>query len=216
MQLQDIWQRKIQTTRATRCLSRFFQVLAVLCITSISGQLHAQVYGGFVAGISSATNNGDIADDNFPPIEDATGYKVSIGNSLSPILAYEISYVDLGDYEVGNAPAAIVDPQEQSDQISVVGFDASLVGNFAMTQKFALYTKIGVMAWRAERTLVVIDDVTLAETVEVSEFNETDVSAGIGVSFDFTRSIGFNVEANAYKTDDVYNLLYGAGFFITF
>ncbi len=188
-------------------------VVVFICLSSHS---HAQVYGGFIAGKSTATNNGDIDDSLFPPIEDSTGYKVSIGNALSPVFAYEFSYVDLGDYIVGDAEGAAVDPTEQSDQISITGVDASIVGNFAMTRQLVFYTKLGYMFWFGERTIERIDTTTSARTVDISEYDEQDISTGLGIRYDFSRSVRFNIEANAYKTDDVFNILYGAGFFVTF
>lgn len=202
--------------KAWQKMSRYIASIFVVLSIGLSVTSHAQVYGGFIAGKSSASNTGDIPGTQFPPMEDSTAYKVSIGNALSPVFAYEFSYIDLGDYVVGDAESAQMDSNELSDQLSIAGVDFVAVGNLAMTRQFIAYVKLGVFYWQGERIIERVDTASGDLVTDIYDNTDLNYSEGLGLRYDFTRSVRFNIEVNRYKTGSVYNLLYGAGFFVTF
>lgn len=208
--------KPIMTVYRAPAMKYWLASFLLIMVGLLCGPASAQVYGGFVAGTAEPRNNGDIEVEDFPPLEGGTGFKIYIGNQLSAAFAFELSFIDLGEYNVGNVEAAEPDPDEIGDTIAVTAYEFSVVGELPMTKKASLYGRLGVFRWEAERIILSSAGLGGALIETTTSFAETDLGLGMGARYAFMHNVGATVEANAYKTDDVYNILYGLGFYFTF
>ncbi len=184
----------------------FMSIVLLMC-----AEVSAQVYVGGMYGISDASYQGE-DDTTIPDLDGDSGFRVYLGNEISRNFAVEFSYVTMGDYDVGTLDG-LDDPTEDSDTISIVAFDASFVGKIPVRRRLSLFGRVGVMYWEGERTIV--ENALGTGETALLEFDDTDVSLGLGVEYQFRERFGVTLEANQYKTGDYYNLLYGLSFYAT-
>ncbi len=171
----------------------------------------AQVYIGGMYGVSDASYQGD-DDTTIPELEGDTGFRVYLGNEISRSFAVEFSYLTLGDYEVGTLDG-LDDPTEVSDTISIVAFDASFVGKLPIRRRLSLFGRIGAMYWEGER--VIVENALGSGETSVLEFDDADMSLGVGIEYQFGQRFGVTLEVDQYKTGDYSNLLYGVSLYAT-
>ncbi len=174
-------------------------------------EVSAQVYVGGMYGVSDASYQGD-DDTTIPDLEGDSGFRVYLGNEIFRGFAVEFSYVTMGDYEVGTLDGQN-DPTEVSDTISIVAFDASFVGKLPVRRRLSLFGRVGAMYWEGERTIV--ENALGAGETTLLEFDDADVSLGLGIEYQFMERFGVTMEVNQYKTGDYYNLLYGLSLYAT-
>ncbi len=174
-------------------------------------EVSAQVYVGGMYGVSDASYQGD-DDSSVPDLEGDAGFRLYLGNEISRSFAVEFSYLTLGDYEVGTLDGED-DPTEVSDTISIIAFDASFVGKLPIRRRLSLFGRIGVIYWEGER--VIVENALGTGETTLLEFDDADVSLGLGVEYQFRERFGVTLEVDQYKTGDYYNLLYGISLYAT-
>ncbi len=174
-------------------------------------EVSAQVYLGGMYGVSDTSYQGDDATTT-PKLEGDSGFRLYLGNEISRNFAVEFSYLSLGDYKVGTADG-LDDPDESSDTLSIVAFDASFVGKLPIRRRLSLFGRIGVMYWEGERVIVENESGTGETTLFA--FDDEDVSIGLGAEYQFSERFGMTLEVDQYKTGDYYNLLYGLSVYAT-
>ncbi len=180
-----------------------FAFLAML----FCGNAAAQMYFGGAYGVSDSQTSNEAV----PAMEGDAGYRVNLGNQLSNSFSFEVAYVDLGSYLVGSLDG-LQDPNEISDEIDISGFELAVIGKLPIRRKLSLFARLGLFAWDGERVIV---DVSNTEP-NVFRSSDEDVSVALGVEMEFLEHLGVVLEANQYKTEDVYNQLYGMGVYFTF
>lgn len=188
-------------------MKRILQSMLVVVCVCLVPSAFAQVYVGGAYGLSDSRSS----KDNVPEMEGDAGYRVNVGNQLSNTFSFEFAYVDLGSYLVGTLNDE-PDANESSDQLDISGYELAVIGKLPIRKKFSLFARLGLFAWDGERVIV---DVNSAETNAFISSDE-DVSVGLGVEMEFLDHLGVVLEANQYKTEDVYNQLYGVGVYFTF
>ncbi len=189
-----------------RHLFSLFVLMAALFATEIA---LSQVYLGASYGVAEPT--GDDPANRIPEMDGDAGYRVYLGNRLSEKFAMEVAYVDLGEYEVGSV-AGTPDPTELRDTLAITGIDASVLGKLPLSQRLAVFARIGIFSWEGER---VIEDAT---TGQLGTFiaDEIDYNAGLGLEYRYMNYLGFTLEFNNYHSDEIDNYLYGAGVYFNF
>jgi len=186
-----------------------FCVFLATVAAVMSGGALSQVYLGVSYGVSDPT--GDDPENQVPEMDNDTGYRVYLGNRLSEKFAMELAYVDIGEYEVGTI-SGDPDPTEAADTLSITGIDASVIGKYPLSQRLAVFARLGVFSWEGER---VIEDAATGElTVLVAD--EVDYNVGLGVEYRYMNHIGFTLEFNSYRSDEIDSYLYGAGVYVNF
>lgn len=186
--------------------------LALISLICVSHGAIAQVYGGFIAGISESEDVSD--EDALVEVDTATGYRVGIGNALSEKLAFEFAYVDLGEYDVASLTGD-PDPLEASDTLSFSGAEIAVIGKMPVRRQFALFARVALLVWQGERVIEPVVISPESAVVDVS-LDGVDYSAGVGVEYRFFRYMGATLEANLYQTDEVSHTLMGAGLYFSF
>ncbi|MFL0805405.1 MAG: porin family protein [Agarilytica sp.] len=178
----------------------------------VCGEASAQVYMGGMYGNSSSSYRGPEEDDVIEPkLKKGTGFRVYVGNEISRKFAAEISYVDLGDYEVGAASGGTLPATQVSDTISIDGLDASFVAKLPLSRRVSMLGRLGLMYWQGER--LTIDSTSPDE--DPKRFHDTDVSIGVGIEYQFLDRFGMTLEVDQYKTGWYYNLFYGVSLYVT-
>lgn len=130
----------------------------------------------YVALMAGQATYKDACEDD----DNDTALSAAVGYMFNPNFGIEGGYTDLGsiDSEVGNCvQAQPIDP-------SADGINISLVGRAPVSERVAVYGKLGAFAWNMDREDVSDDGVS--------------PTAGIGVGVGFTDSIEGRLEYNRY------------------
>jgi OOP family OmpA-OmpF porin len=80
--------------------------------------------------------------------------------------------------------------------VEVTGFNVAALGSFPISEQFSVFGKLGLFVWDAEAS-----DTTGGVPFEATA-DGTDVSLGLGVSYNFTRNFGVRAEWELFKTDE--------------
>lgn len=151
------------------------------------------------------------SSDSVPEMESDSGFRVNLGNQLSNTFSFEVAYVDLGSYVVGTVDGQ-QDINETSDQLDIDGYEIAVIGKLPLRKKLSLFARLGLFAWDGER--VIVDSTNSEPNIFAS--SDKDLSVGLGVEVEVLDHLGIVLEANQYKTEEVYNQLYGLGVYFTF
>ena len=190
-------------------MRHLLSVFVLVALALAAGNAMAQVYVGASYGVTEPT--GDDPGNQIPEIDGDGGYRVYLGNRLSEKFAMEVAYIDLGEYEVGTA-AGTPDPLEAEDSLAITGIDASVLGKLPLSQRLAVFARLGVFSWEGERAIQ--DAATGQVTVFIAD--EVDYNAGLGFEYRYMNHLGFTLEFNSYRSDEIDNYLYGAGVYFNF
>ncbi len=191
-------------------MNKMVTVILVSLLMLVSTDVFAQMYMGAMYGKSNSAYRGpdEIVE---PKLEKDTGFRVYLGNEISRKFAAEISYLSLGEYEVGAARNGTLPATQISDTIAIVGLDASFVAKLPIRRRVSLFGRLGLMYWQGERQTVYSD-----RPVEAPRrFHDTDASIGLGIEYQFLDHVGVALELDQYKTGWYYNLFYGVNFYVT-
>ena len=192
------------------------RLILLLAFSCTAGHAHSQLYLG---GIFGASEN-DAPDANEvtgePGLEGDVGFRAYLGNQLSEKFAFEVAYIDLGEYDAGE-----FDFQgEAIEDIAMIdGYEASFVGRLPIGQKFSAFARVGLFVWQVERPFVerrTVDGEIQLELVRDKTVDDFDFSGGLGVEYRYSRFLGATLEVNTYQTFDLINYLYGAGVYFSF
>lgn len=186
-------------------------ILLLLVLVSPPG--FAQVYLG--AAYSQADARVD-TDSGWPALEGEAGMRIFLGNNLSDKFAVEVAYVDFGEYQVATRTGE-PDPLEVQDTLAITAFEAAIVGRFALTHQFGLFTRLGTFWWEAERVQLAFadDEATEAEETRI-KYDDFDVFVGFGLDYRFASYAGLRLDASAYRTYEAIQTAYGVGVYFTF
>ena len=176
--------------RTTRLFAAAVLVLSGLVAAS---QAPAQ---GFYMGVSVGQSNFD--DSNAIPdlitsgsVDGSdTGFKIFGGYQFNQYFGLDLAWVDLGKAGYsGRFGAANV----TGGTVDASGLNFSAVGTLPLGSNFALFGKIGFFAWESKAS-----DVTGGLPFSGTE-DGTDVSYGIGASFNFTKNLSMRAEWERFK-----------------
>jgi OmpA-OmpF porin, OOP family len=122
-----------------------------------------------------------------------TGWKIFGGYMFNRHFGVEAAYVNLGEVSYsgtfGGFPVT-------DGKIEVTGFNIAALGSYPISEQFSVFGKLGLFMWDAEAS----------DTTGGAPFSDTadgtDVSFGVGVSYNFTRNLGLRAEWEMFKTNE--------------
>ncbi|HZM35996.1 MAG TPA: outer membrane beta-barrel protein [Burkholderiales bacterium] len=172
-------------------------VRSVIALSGLgfAGQALAQGYVGGSVGqtdFDSEITSGLITSGSVDTKD--TAFKLFGGYMFNQNFGLEAAYVDLGEASYsgtfGGSPVT-------GGKVEASGFNISGLGSFPVTPTFSVFGKLGLFIWEAEAS-----DTTGG--VPFSQKNDgTDLSFGIGVSYDFTRNLSARAEWERLTLDEV-------------
>lgn len=144
------------------------------------GRSHSKIDTAPIAAIGGTVLSKD---------EDEFGGKVFGGFQIMKYVGMEISYVDLGKFDIsgrfGGTPF--------SANAKVTGIAVSAVGTLPLSSGFDLFAKVGGFF---SKTKV---NATVAAISATDKSNETDWTFGIGAKYNFNKNLALRVEAERYE-----------------
>lgn len=176
-----------------RASKTFAVMVLAFCGVIAVGQASAQgFYIGGSAGKSDFDDNNAIPDLISSGSVDGsdTGLKIFGGYQFNQNFGVELAWVELG--EAGYSGTFFGAPVT-GGTVETWGLNVSAVGTLPLGSGFALFGKVGLFAWEAEAS-----DVTGGLPFSGQD-DGTDISLGIGVSYDFTRNSSVRAEWERFK-----------------
>jgi OOP family OmpA-OmpF porin len=122
-----------------------------------------------------------------------TGWKIFGGYMFSRNFGLEVAYVNLGEVSYsgtfGGFPVT-------GGKVEVTGFNVAALGSLPINEQFSIFGKIGLFMWEAEAS-----DTTGGVPFSATA-DGTDLSLGLGVSYNFTRNFAVRAEWEMFQTDE--------------
>jgi OOP family OmpA-OmpF porin len=131
-----------------------------------------------------------------------TGYKIFGGYMFNRNFGIEGAYVNLGEVSYSGSFGAL---PVTGGKVEVDGFNIAALGAYPINEQFSVFGKIGLFLWDASAS-----DTTGGAPFSAST-DGTDVSFGIGASYQFTRNLGARAEWELFKTDNADATLLSVG-----
>ena len=174
--------------------SRVIAAAVLLCGMVAASQASAQGFyiGGSVgqSDIDDSITTGLITSGTVDGKD--TGFKLFGGYQFNQNLGVELAYVDLGE---ASYSGTFLGAPVTGGKVEVSGFNFSAVGTYPLNPSFALFGKLGVLAWEAKAT-----DVTGGVPFSAKD-DGADISFGLGASYNFTKNVSARVEWERFKMD---------------
>ncbi len=149
------------------------------------------------ARITSRLLGGGFATSSISNDDSDTGYKLFAGYKFNRNFALEGGYFDLGrfGYSATTVPAGTL-----NGKIKLNGLNLDAVGILPINQKFSAFGRVGVNYADAK------DSFSGTGAVVVTNPNpskrEANLKLGLGLQYDFTRSVGMRAEVERYRIND--------------
>lgn len=125
------------------------------------------------------------------------GYKLYVGNRFNRHLALEGGYFDLGkfDYTATTVPAGTME-----GQLAFRGWNIDLLGIFPVSERLAVFSKIGLHHSKAKVDFAGSGAVNVLNP----RFSKTDTNykLGVGLQYRITDALGLRLEYERYRMDD--------------
>lgn len=128
-----------------------------------------------------------------------SGTKLFGGYQVNRNLGLELAYADLGKTNYGpgsSGPCSVT-----NGTVKASGFNFSAVGTLPLNPSFDLFGKIGFYAWEAKA-----NDTTCGAPFS-DKATGTDLSYGVGATYNLTKNFGIRAEWEQYKAVDDISLL---------
>lgn len=172
-------------------------VLTTFAVPAFSQQLDQGFYVG--AGIGQST----IEEDTFDLKASDLAWQLFAGYRFLDYIAAEIGYIDAGSPEdsIGTITASV----------DTTGFQVSALPTLPISDTFAIYGRLGLLAWEQEARAT-----NSANGLSASlEDDGNEFFWGVGLQFS-NRTLGFRVEYNQADVEDTTYSLIGASIVIGF
>lgn len=167
---------------------------------------------GWYIGANIGRSMGDIDDEAINSQLTATGatsvtideddrdtaYKLFGGYQYNKNFALEGGYFNLGQlgYTATTIPAGTL-----TGEASMSGLNLDLVGMHPFSEKFSAFGRLGVIYSQTEDTFSSSGFVPVPANADPSE-NAANYKYGVGLQYDFTKSLGMRAEVERYRIDD--------------
>lgn len=127
-----------------------------------------------------------------------TGYKLFGGYQYNKHFAVEAGYFDLGkfSYTATTVPAGTL-----NGEIKLSGWNLDAVGMWPMSEKFSAFGRVGMNYAQAKDTFGSTGAVPTPTDPNPSK-TELNYKAGLGIQYDFNKSLGMRLEAERYRIND--------------
>lgn len=183
-------------------------VTAVLAV-AVTGVVHAQSapwYGGVSLGQSKSNVDAGEVNDYLRTVgfgsPSTTGdnkdqvYKFLMGYRLSPVIAVEGFYADLGTY---NTRSNVLTPfvGSVSADYKAKGYGVDVVLSAPISPEFSVYGRLGVMQAKTEATFASSGSVALL--LNSGSKNKTGQHFGVGLQYDLNPAVALRGEVETYR-----------------
>jgi len=142
--------------------------------------------------LGSGYTTNSISDDS-----QDTAWKLIGGRKFNKNFALEASYFNLGEF---GFTAQTTPPGSLSGRIKLQGVGVDAVGILPLGNQFSAFAKLGLQYAKAEDTFTGTG--ALAATNTHPSKSSGGYKAGLGVQYDFTRSLGLRGEWENYRVND--------------
>jgi OmpA-OmpF porin, OOP family len=199
-------------TKKSLCLA-----VSLLCLATAA---FAEGESGFYVGVSAGTTKGNLSEEesnrNLTDLgrvsvrssvdNKDSAYRISGGYRLSPIVAFEAHYTDLGKYSTESSAllAPNVGPGTVAGTFKASGFGVDALIGAPLAQGFSIYGRVGVMRAKTETSFASSGSIQI-ETPNGPGFraspsaNTTAYNYGIGAQYDINKQIGIRAEGQRYS-----------------
>ena len=168
---------------------------AVLVMSGLVAASQASAQGFYIGG---SVGQSDMDEGNAVPdlITSGTvdgkdtGFKIFGGYQFNQYFGLELAYVDLGK---ASYSGTFLGAPVTGGAVETWGVNFSAVGTLPLGSNFALFGKVGFFTWESEAS-----DTTGGVPFSGTE-DGTDVSYGLGVSYNFTKNFGVRAEWESFK-----------------
>jgi OOP family OmpA-OmpF porin len=133
-----------------------------------------------------------------------TAWKIFGGYMFNRHFGFESAYVRLGDVNYSGVFSSLA---VTGGKLEVSGFNVAAIGNLPVTEQFSVFGKIGLFLWEAEA-----NDTTASIGAFFTSDDGSDVSFGVGLGYEFTRSLGVRAEWELFKAAEADATLLSVGF----
>ena len=159
--------------------------LAALSAPAFGAQLVAPGESGFYGGAGIGRSDAEVNGVGITGDDKDTAWKLFGGYQFNRYLGVELGYHDLGGISAAGPGGA-------------VGFDSTawsgaLVGSIPFAQRFAGFGKIGLARTETDQAGV------LGGAVVAGSERNTDVTYGLGLRYDFTKTFGVRGEWERFR-----------------
>jgi len=144
----------------------------------------------YLAGAGLGTSS--IVDDNR-----GNSYKIFSGYQLNRNFALEAGYFDLGEFGY----TATVPAGTRIGKIKLKGLNLDVVGSMPVSEKFSMLGRLGLNYAQAKDEFTSTGTVPAPTTPSPSK-SALNYKAGMGLQYDFNKSLGMRAEAERYRIDD--------------
>lgn len=189
-------------TRLPRLQKLFIAAIVLSCLALVAKPGVAQVarpgvapdagfYLGGAVGQSKARDACDPRGLGFSGGCDDkdTTWKIFGGYNFNRTFGVELGYVDFGEFNATGSAGVL--PATASVEAQAVELLA--IGSLPITQQLYAYLKGGVFRWDADSR------VTIGSASATSSDDGTDWTVGLGLRYDFTRSLGARLQYQRYN-----------------
>ncbi len=160
-------------------LSVYLSLPLLLTALTATGSANAAWYVGGSYGVTSYEDLCDsVSGEAGATCDDSPdGYKIFGGSRVNPNLAFEASYMDMGE-----ATATGITTRT----LGVTGLNFSVLGIKPLSKSFELFGKLGLMFWEAESK-----NINTGSSLTV---NDSDINFGFGATYNVNETFGLRAE----------------------
>jgi OOP family OmpA-OmpF porin len=180
------------TSRYDKLMHGLSAAVLILGLAAIPQMAQAEGwYGGASLGQSKAKDITCDLDITCSSDDTDTGWKIYGGYQFNPNGAIEFGYVDLGKAKLNGTDSFL---GATSADWETSGFTVALAGFIPVSQNFAFMGKVGLFNWDL--------DVNVSSSVFGSGSDTssgTDLTYGLGLKFDMSKTTGVRVEWERFK-----------------
>ena len=168
-----------------KSLSVYLSLPLLLTALTVTGSANAAWYVGGTYGVTSYEDLCDsVSGEAGATCDDSPdGYKIFGGLRVNPNLAFEASYMDMGE---ATASSSI-----SSRTLGVTGLNFSVLGIKPLSKSFELFGKLGLMFWEAESKVTGTGPGAASSSVTV---NDSDINFGFGATYNVNETFGLRAE----------------------
>lgn len=147
--------------------------------------------------ISNSLSGSGFTTSAFTEDEYDGAYKLFGGYQFNDYFSLEAGYFDLGDFgfQATTIPAGTL-----SGDIALKGLNFDLVGSIPFTEKLSAFGRVGLSYTKTKDSFSGTGAVVAPDSSP--EESEPNYKAGLGLEYDFTRSLSMRIEAERYRVDD--------------
>jgi len=164
-------------------LSVYLSLPLLMMALTVTGNANAAWYvGGSTGGAYYEDLCDSVSGEAGATCDDSDyGYKIFGGARINPNLAFEASYMDMGE--------ATASTNVSHRTLGVTGLNFSVLGIMPLSKSFELFAKAGWMLWEAETKLTTGTGASSTTTVD-----DSDINFGFGVNFNVNETFALRGE----------------------